>query len=276
MSDTIETFGHSLLQHGKEGNRIYLMKFDDRDENGLLKHMDALASKENYTKIVAKLPASQKNHFENHGYEQEAIMPSYYQRHQDCVMMCKYLSEDRAKKENAAELEKIILTVQEQAGEAPSALPRLWRLRRLAASDVPALALVYQRVFKSYPFPIFDENYLLETMADNIQYYGVFTPDGLVAVASSETDPDHLNSEMTDFAVLPEYRGHQLALHLLIELEQQMKQQGYRLLYTIARSLSYGMNSTFAKAGYRFGGTLFNNTQISGSIESMNIWHKEL
>jgi len=276
MSDTIENFGQSLLQHGKEGNRIYLMKFDGNDGKGLLNHMDALANKENYTKIVAKIPSSQKNSFEDHGYEQEAIMPSYYQRHQDCVMMCKYLSEDRAKRINEAELKKIIRSVQEKAGEAPSKLPGLWHLRRLTESDVPALALVYQRVFKSYPFPIFDENYLLETMADNIQYYGVFTPDGLVAVASSETDPDHLNSEMTDFAVLPEYRGHQLALHLLLELEQKMKQQGYRLLYTIARSLSYGMNSTFAKAGYRFGGTLFNNTQISGSIESMNIWHKEL
>lgn len=252
------------------------MKFDERDQKGLLKHMDALASKENYTKIVAKLPASQKNRFEDHGYQQEAIMPSYYQRQQDCVMMCKYFSEDRAKRENAAELEKIIHSVQEKAGEPPTALPELWYLRRLTEDDVPALAQVYQTVFKSYPFPIFNEDYLLETMNDNIQYYGVFTPNGLAAVASSETDPAHLNSEMTDFAVLPEYRGHQLALHLLLELEQQMKEQGYRLLYTIARSLSYGMNSTFAKAGYHFGGTLFNNTQISGSIESMNIWHKEL
>jgi len=276
MSDIIENFGHSLLQHGKEGNRIYLMKFDKRDENGLLKYLDDLAGKENYTKIVAKLPSSQKNRFEDNGYEQEAIMPSFYQRHQDCVMMCKYLSADRAKIKNASDLEKIIQNVQKKAGEPPSPLPGLWHLRRLTESDIPALAQIYQTVFKSYPFPIFDRNYLLETMADTIQYFGVFTPDGLVAVASSETDPAHFNSEMTDFAVLPEYRGHQLALHLLLELEQQMKQQGYRLLYTIARSLSYGMNNTFAKAGYRFGGTLFNNTQISGSIESMNIWHKEL
>ncbi|MBC3887535.1 putative beta-lysine N-acetyltransferase [Acetobacterium paludosum] len=276
MSDTIETFGHSLLQHGKEGNRIYLMKFDKRDEKVLLKYLDTLANKENYTKIVAKLPFSHKNSFKDYGYEQEAVMPSYYQRHQDCVMMSKYLTEDRAKIQNASKLEKIIQSVQKKAGEPPSALPGLWRLRRLTENDVPALAQIYQTVFQSYPFPIFDEQYLLETMADNIQYYGVFTSDGLVAVASSETDPAHLNSEMTDFAVLSEYRGYQLALHLLLELEQQMKQQGYRLLYTIARSLSYGMNSTFAKAGYSFGGTLFNNTQISGSIESMNIWHKEI
>ncbi|MGV8906912.1 MAG: putative beta-lysine N-acetyltransferase [Acetobacterium sp.] len=276
MSDTTEHFGKSLLQHGKEGNRIYLMKFDSADEKGLLDHLDALAWKENYTKIVAKIPATAKKSFEAQGYKQEAQMPSYYNRQQDCVMMCKYLSETRSQKKNESEIKEIIASVQEKAGEPPTALPCSWNLRRLTPGDAPAIAKVYETVFKSYPFPIFDENYLLETMADNIQYYGVFTADGLVAVASSETDPEHFNSEMTDFAVLPSYRGHQLALHLLIELERQMRQQDYRLLYTIARSLSYGMNATFAKAGYHYGGTLFNNTQIAGSIESMNIWHKEL
>ena len=81
---------------------------------------------------------------------------------------------------------------------------------------------------------------------------------------------------MTDFAVLPKYRGHQLALHLLHEMEIHMIDAGYRLLYTIARAASYGMNTTFARAHYHYGGTLINNTQISGSIESMNIWYKEL
>ena len=42
--------------------------------------------------------------------------------------------------------------------------------------------------------------------------------------------------------------------------------------YTIARALSAGMNITFAKAGYRYAGTLVNNTDISGTIESMNVW----
>jgi hypothetical protein len=36
------------------------------------------------------------------------------------------------------------------------------------------------------------------------------------------------------------------------------------------------MNSTFASAGYLFGGMLPNNTNISGSMESMNIWYKKL
>ncbi|HOM70936.1 MAG TPA: putative beta-lysine N-acetyltransferase, partial [Armatimonadota bacterium] len=46
--------------------------------------------------------------------------------------------------------------------------------------------------------------------------------------------------------------------------------------YTIARSLSYGMNITFAKQGYQYAGTLTNNTNICGHMESMNVWYKHL
>lgn len=140
MSDTTEHFGKSLLQHGKEGNRIYLMKFDTPDEQGLLgllgllDHLDTLALKENYTKIVTKIPGTAKKSFEDRDYMQEALMPSYYNRHEDCVMMCKYLSKDRAKKKNESEIKEIIANVLEKAGEPPAALPRSWRLRRLTPS----------------------------------------------------------------------------------------------------------------------------------------------
>jgi beta-lysine N6-acetyltransferase len=36
------------------------------------------------------------------------------------------------------------------------------------------------------------------------------------------------------------------------------------------------MNVTFSRAGYTFTGTLINNTNIGGSIESMNVWYKRL
>jgi hypothetical protein len=46
------------------------------------------------------------------------------------------------------------------------------------------------------------------------------------------------------------------------------------LFYTIARAASHGMNTTFARQGYRFAGTLVNNTHIAGGIESMNVWYR--
>ena len=55
-----------------------------------------------------------------------------------------------------------------------------------------------------------------------------------------------------------------------------MKLKGIKTAYTIARAKSAGMNITFSKAGYKFGGRLKNNTNIFGNIESMNVWYKHL
>jgi putative beta-lysine N-acetyltransferase len=81
---------------------------------------------------------------------------------------------------------------------------------------------------------------------------------------------------MTDFATLPDFRGNNLALLLLREMEAHMRLAKYNTLYTIARSMSPGMNITFAKNSYEYAGTLKNNTNISGNIESMNVWYKHL
>jgi putative beta-lysine N-acetyltransferase len=81
---------------------------------------------------------------------------------------------------------------------------------------------------------------------------------------------------MTDFATHPDWLGHGLAVQLLDVMEDHMTERGICTAYTIARAISPGMNITFAKLGYQFGGCLVNNTNISGRIESMNIWHKPL
>ena len=38
----------------------------------------------------------------------------------------------------------------------------------------------------------------------------------------------------------------------------------------------YGMNISFSKMGYLYSGTVINNANISGDMESLNIWHKDL
>ncbi len=81
---------------------------------------------------------------------------------------------------------------------------------------------------------------------------------------------------MTDFATLPQYRKQGIAQKLLHEMERNIKEKDFRMSYTIARAMSPGINITFARCGYTYAGTLINNTNISGSIESMNVWYKKL
>jgi putative beta-lysine N-acetyltransferase len=113
-------------------------------------------------------------------------------------------------------------------------------------------------------------------MQDHIEYFGVEVDGRLTALASSEVDTVSKNAEMTDFATLPKYRGSNLSGHLLRHMENDMRSRDIKTAYTIARALSPGMNITFAKAGYTYGGRLINNTNIAGQIESMNVWYKSL
>ena len=135
---------------------------------------------------------------------------------------------------------------------------------------------IYKKVFATYPFPIHEPDYLVETMQTHIVYFGVETEGHLVALSSAEMDKENLNVEMTDFATLPTWRGHGVALHLLNAMENEMHLRGIKVACTIARAVSPGMNVTFARGGYEFAGTLINNTNISGGIESMNVWYKPL
>jgi putative beta-lysine N-acetyltransferase len=155
-------------------------------------------------------------------------------------------------------------------------LPESITLRPAGPKDVHAMAVLYREVFESYPFPIHDPGYLRETMESHVDYFVAETTDGLVGISSAEKDVENSNVEMTDFAVHPSARGHGLAMHLLKQMEAAMREQQIQTAFTIARAGEGGMNATFARLGYHFGGQLVNNTQICGRLETMNVWHKSL
>lgn len=275
MPDTIEKYGKTIVQHGKENDRIYLMNLDKDDYNNIITFINKLADKHKYSKIFAKAPEEIKDTFIDDGYIIEAILPSYYNGTGKCLFMSKFLSDNRKKHENKKEIERVINVAKLKANNY--GLPTLKQnmiLRKLDVKDAFEMTKVYKKVFQTYPFPIDDKDYLIQTMMENVVYYGIFDNGKLFAISSSELNINYQNAEMTDFAVLPQYRGQNYSLLLLNEMEKTMKNNGFKMLYTIARALSYGMNATFSKLGYTYSGTLINNTNISGSIESMNVWYK--
>jgi putative beta-lysine N-acetyltransferase len=147
-------------------------------------------------------------------------------------------------------------------------------VEKCTPQDIHAMADLYKTVFPSYPFPIDDPNYLYKTMRDNIDYYCVRKHNEMVALASAEMSFRYKNVEMTDFATLPAECGQGYAGEILHQMEQDMQEKEIYTFYTIARAISIGMNATFTKQNYLFGGRLPNNTDISGHIESMNVWYK--
>ena len=277
MIDRIETIGSSQVHHGKHNNRIYLMKADQQELSWLIPRLDQLAEAKGYTKIFAKVPAWSKMDFIRQGYSTEAKIPMFYRGKGEAVFLGKYLCQKRRKENRQDLLKQIISTAQGKSStECSTELESGYRFRLAAKEDVETMAELYQEVFDTYPFPIQDPSYLAQTMDENLVYFGIWKNKRLLALASSEIDYQGQNAEMTDFATHPESRGQGLASYLLTMMEQQMAESGIKTVFTIARAYSYGMNITFAKQGYDYSGTLTNNTNISGQLESMNVWHKAL
>jgi putative beta-lysine N-acetyltransferase len=273
--DTIERFRDSVLQHGKSSNRIYVMEYPSPMKEDFPLQLKEFAEKKGYTKIVCKIPTRYKDCFLRGGYVEEAVIPSFYQGKEDAHFLCFYLDPLRQKEEMKPEYEKVKIIAENkrctfQSSSGSSGI----HVEKCTPQDIHAMADLYKTVFPSYPFPIDDPNYLYKTMRDNIDYYCVRKHNEMVALASAEMSFRYKNVEMTDFATLPAECGQGYAGEILHQMEQDMQEKEIYTFYTIARAISIGMNATFTKQNYLFGGRLPNNTDISGHIESMNVWYK--
>ena len=278
MFDKIEKIGQSTVQHGPHNDRVYLMDLHPSDTEHIIEDLTDLAILKRYSKIFAKVPEKTAKLFRDHEFKLEATIPDYYSGGEAACFVSQFFTAKRSylSKKKRKEIEKIKTISIADSGNTEIQLPKDAILKTLTAKDVGALAELYRKVFEVYPFPIFDEDYLTKTMKTNVMYFGIFMGNQLVASSSAEMDRKHLGVEMTDFATHPQHLGQNLSYLLLTEMEKRMKQIGINTCYTIARAHSYGMNKTFGKANYKFGGTLVNNTLIGASIESMNIWYKNI
>jgi beta-lysine N6-acetyltransferase len=275
--DITEQIDGAVIQHGKLSNRIYLMKYGNTPAKTLITNLIEIAEKNGYSKIFVKVPLSQAETFIVAGFEVEAAVAKMYNGKEDAMMLGYYLDENRKIEEDSKKFKSIVsLSVRKGKNPVITPLSKKYTIRKCVEEDVEPMAKIYGAVFDTYPFPIDTPEYLLETMRSHVAYFGIEAKDGLIALASAEMDADSQSVEMTDFATLPDRRGKGFAVHLLEEMETFCKDLNYKTAYTIARAVSPGMNITFAKLGYRYGGRLINNTNISGKIESMNIWHKSL
>ena len=277
MSDVFETIGNSLINHGKENNRVYLMKIDKHDCLNVLEKSNELALAHGYEKLFAKVPKSLSSYFENDGFKVEAAVPNFFRGEEDCLFMAKFLSDERSVQKHPDKIRKVIETAQGKESfieKLPKA--RGFSVKQLSDEYADEMAKMYKEIFVTYPFDIFNPEYIKKTMAEDVDYYGVLTGRSLMALSSSEMDVKNLNTEMTDFVTLPEFRGHNFSCYLLKQMEIDARAKGLKTAYTIARAFSYGMNIVFGRMGYTFAGTLVNNTFIGGEIESMNVWYKPL
>ncbi|MCW3786469.1 putative beta-lysine N-acetyltransferase [Plebeiibacterium sediminum] len=276
ISDKIETIANgTCIQHGKLNNRIYLMKLDSRDIPQVFTLMHQIVKEEWYSKIICKIPKKYAPVFFANGFILEAQIPKFYKGQDDAFFVSKFLSSDRVLKIERDKLSAFSAILSKEQPIITSS-PTKFTIRELNQSDVSKITDIYSKVFETYPFPIHEKEYVLQTMSENVRYFGAEKNGELAAIASSEMDLENKNAEMTDFATYPKYSGNRLASALLRRMEQEMKHNGIHTLYTIARLKSIPMNLTFIRMNYNYTGTLIKNTNISGDIESMNVYYKQI
>lgn len=279
MYDTVQTLGATRIQHGEFNDRIYVMRLDPADVPAVIPRLEDLAARQGYGKVIVKAPASCVQAFADNGYTEEARIPGFFDGREGVHFMVRYHDRKRQVERKPRTVEKnlALALAKQAAGERPRR-PQWGNavVSRAAEADVAAMAEVYRLVFPSYPFPIHDPAYLRKCMRADVDFFKVERGGRIVALSSAEMAPADGNAEMTDFATLPELRGQGAAQGLLSAMETAMAERKMPTVFTIARAYSTGMNVTFAKSGYAFGGTLTGNTNIGGAIESMNVWYKHL
>lgn len=268
--------GRSEFQHGPYNDRVYLMHLDPKNLDLVIKRILGLAQKYNYSKIIAKVPESCLQRFTDEGFIMEARIPKFLKGKEHLYFLAKYFSDDRQNLTNRNKIIEIRNASEIATKFLPKKLPGNYELREATIDDSDDIALIYSQVFKSYPFPIMDPDFIIGNISYNVRYFTIWYSGKIISIAAAEMHPELKTVEMTDFATLPQHRGKKLGSYILWKMEQEMISSGYLVAYTLCRANSYGINITFSRRGFMFGGLLINNTNISGEISSMNVWYKHL
>jgi len=275
--DIFENIKGSVIHHGPHNNRIYLMRLNTDDTHGLIAALDDMALKNDYGKIFAKIPAPAWNAFKSADYIKEAVVPGFFTGNTDGFFIAKYFSAGRKRAHN---VDKLLRFVKQDGERSANNIHRTGKATRdvvsCKPSDAAEMSVIYQQVFKSYPFPIQKPIYLKRIMKEGILYFCIRIEGRIVAIAAAEIDLVSKNAEMTDFATLPKWRGMGFAGMLLSHMDKKTRKLGIKTAYTIARATSNGMNSVFKNSGYNYAGLLKYNSQICGSIQSMTVWYKHI
>jgi len=162
--DTIERYKGSIIQHGRYNDRIYLIKVESELSHTYPSDLIDLAKKNNYSKIFAKIPECHSNIFLDAGFQEEAHIPAFYSGKEASMFMGFFLNDERSKESNLERIEDILnIALGKKADPSTCDLKNGFVLRVCNETDVAMLANIYQTVFQSYPFPIYDPKYILET-----------------------------------------------------------------------------------------------------------------
>lgn len=254
------------------------VRIDDYQGNiaKIITESETIAKENNAEKLIIKSRMEQFGTLIEYGFRYEGRIEGYFLG-SDCLFFSKFYSSDRKASNHWLKEEAIMSSVsllERQSNYVHP--PTQYLMKKMGEKDAARLAKLYQQVFQIYPTPLNKPNYIKKTMQEGTIYYGFECDGEIVSAASAEVNLFYKNAELTDCATLTDHRKYGLMKILLIRLEKELKEKGIYCSYSIARSLSFGMNAALHQLGYRYQGRLINNCYIYDKLEDMNVWVRDL
>jgi beta-lysine N6-acetyltransferase len=273
-----------LIEESNFFLEVYLDPFNKRiridDYRGntqlVLDKAEELAHEHQVEKLIMKARLEDLLHLYEKGLQPEAVVDRYFLG-SDAHFFSKFYTVERKKNDHWMTEDGMIQSIYQLDTTIDKPFPpKEYELKKADKACAKELSALYRKVFQIYPAPLHDPEYVEKTMKEGTVYYVFFYQGKIVSAASAEVNSFYKNAELTDCATLKDHRKYGLMKIILRELEGELRRQGIFCAYSIARSLSFGMNAVLYQLGYKYRGRLMNNCYIYDKLENMNMWVKNL
>lgn len=241
----------------------------------LLQKAEELAVTHTVEKLIFK---GREEHFTallECGFQLEAVINHYFHG-SDAYLFCKYYTVERRNNEHWLTENKMVQSISQLTATELLHAPQGYSLIKADETMAEELSILYREVFEIYPTPLHDPEYISKTISVGTIYYTFIFQNKIVSAASAEINNFYQNAELTDCATVKEHRKFGLMKFILRKLEEDLQDRSIFCTYSIARSLSFGMNALLFQLGYSYRGRLMNNCYIYDKLENMNVWVKDL
>ncbi|MDM5360364.1 putative beta-lysine N-acetyltransferase [Peribacillus sp. ACCC06369] len=263
------------LYHDHANQRLRMDDYRGNIQKAMARAL-VIAKEQGFTKVILKARNEDLSAALGQGYMLEGILSRYFNGN-DAYCMAFYLTDERRTSDFWVKEDKVIQDVSEIPRLMDmQKIPENYILRFATDEDAQELANLYGEIFETYPTPMNDERYIKKVMEEGTIFSVIEYEGSIVSAASAEVNEMYHNAELTDCATIPHHRKHGFMKVLISALEQELIRKNIYCSYSLARSLSMGMNAVFHQLGYEYGGRLTKNCNIWDKYEDMNIWGKDL
>lgn len=232
-----------------------------------------IARQRGIEKIILPVKTPDIGRLTGNGFNVEGVIPGYFNG-SDSHFLAAYTKKKRSLSSTLSLERQILKEILSRPRVWEKSLPAGFTLRPAGAEDCQPMSRLFSKVFTSYPSPVFEPEYLKQSIKKGNIFMVIYSGHKLASVAAAEIQTEYSRTEMTNCATDPRFRGRGLSTALILGLEKKCRSSNINCLYSLARASSYGMNLVFHRLGYSFGGTLINNCHIGGRYENMNVWVK--